>query len=213
MRFREQLPTQEMALPLSSALDSPSQKKSQVYGDAQDPEKSKPAVAHKEQNTSFNLKNLPPRQVMSRCLVSFFRGYGLFYFFLPDVHTMSLYRAAYSPEEDELSPVDATPNMGNAEFSLLLLTAAVGALYAEGSDVSIKHIRQELFAVGIHYLDVAIESVATDAGSSGDEHSAAMDESEILTITALATAALYMIFEKEILARKYIGMLNLDAIY
>ncbi|KAF8438689.1 hypothetical protein BGX38DRAFT_1209514 [Terfezia claveryi] len=141
---------------------------------------------------------------MSRCLVSFFRGYGVFYFFLPDIHTMSLYRAAYSPEEDELSPIGATPNMSNSEFSLLLLTAAVGALYAEDCDAPVKHIRQELYAVGKYHLDVAVGNigdgtVGIDVGNGGDGRT-----SGILTITALATAALYMIFEKDILARKYI---------
>ncbi|KAF8417947.1 hypothetical protein EV426DRAFT_710151 [Tirmania nivea] len=121
---------------------------------------------------------------------------------------MSLYRAAYSPEEDELSPIGATPNMSNAEFSLLLLTAAVGALYAEDCDAPVKHFRHELFAAGKHHLDAAVGnirggSVAIDDGNGGDGRTGG-----ILTITALATAALYMIFEKEILARKYIGNSN-----
>ncbi|RPB29298.1 hypothetical protein L211DRAFT_775909, partial [Terfezia boudieri ATCC MYA-4762] len=140
--------------------------------------------------TGFNRKNLPPRHVMSRCLVSFFRGYGVFYFFLPDIHTMSLYRAAYSPEEDELSPIGATPNMSNSEFSLLLLTAAVGALYAEDCDAPVKHIRQELYAVGKYHLDVAVGNIR--------------DGTVAMSVGNGATAALYMIFEKDILARKYI---------
>lgn len=168
------------------------------------------------QNTGFNLNNLPPRQVISRCLVSFFRGYGLLYFFLPDVHTMSLYRAAYSPDQDELT------HMNNAEFSLLLLTAAVGALYAEDSDAPVKGIREELFAVGKYHLDVAVGFIKGASGADADADGSDDDvdrknsgtrrkkdeETDILKITALATAALYMIFEKEILARKYIGMNN-----
>jgi len=212
-----QLPAQEMApspastpLPLGQTLDSHAQGDSGVHENAQDPEISKRAMAYRERNTGFNLKNLPPRQVISRCLVSFFRGYGVFYFFLPDVHTMSLYRAAYSLEQDELSTIDAIPNMSNAEFSLLLLTAAVGALYAEDSDVPVKHIRQKLFAVGKYHLDVAVGNIQDgdivgDGGGGGTN-----DETDILTITALATAALYMIFEKEIRARKYIGTSNFD---
>lgn len=206
-------PSPSSTLPLNSAFDSPPLRNSQTHGDAQNPGINARDVAYRKQNTGFNLKNLPPRQVMSRCLVSFFRGYGVFFFFLPDIHTMSLYRAAYSPEEDELSPIGATPNMSSAKFSLLLLTAAVGALYAEDCDMPVKHIRQELFAVGIYHLDVAVRSiqdrsVATGVGNGGDGRT-----SDILTITALATAALYMMFEKDIFARKYIGTPNLDAFY
>ena len=123
---------------------------------------------------------------------------------------MSLYRAAYSYE---LSPIGATPGMSNAEFSLLLLTAAVGALYAEDCDMPVKHIREDLFAAGKYHLDVAVGntrdgSVASAVGNGGDGRAG-----DILTITALATAALYMIFEKNILARKYIGMHNLYTFY
>lgn len=213
LRFREpplKLATQETTpssastLPLSSSIDSRHRRNSQAHRNAQYAEISERAATHREQNTGFNRKNLPPRHVMSRCLVSFFRGYGVFYFFLPDIHTMSLYRAAYSPEEDELSPIGATPNMSNSEFSLLLLTAAVGALYAEDCDAPVKHIRQELYAVGKYHLDVAVGNirdgtVAMSVGNGGDGRTGG-----ILTITALATAALYMIFEKDILARKYI---------
>ncbi|KAF8466185.1 hypothetical protein BDZ91DRAFT_725718 [Kalaharituber pfeilii] len=161
----------------------------------------------RRQQRAFNLKNLPPRQIVSRCLVSFCRGYGVLYWFLPEVHIMSLFRAAYSPAYDN-PPRSArqgrTNSMSSAEFGLLLLAAAVGGVYVEDCDLSVRNIKEDLFRVGKWYLDIAMSNDMQRTTDNVDKSATPSAEDTLLKISASAMAALYLIFEKKILARKYI---------
>lgn len=121
---------------------------------------------------------------------------------------MNLYHAIYSPSYDGSIPTN-TPTISNVELSFLLLTAAVGAVYVEGSDAPAREIREELFQTGKYHLDVAMKHAEKTSAVGGDGQDSQLEhtkETVALKITALATVALYMIFQKEILARKYIGM-------
>ena len=199
----------------NSAPTSTSHEKPSTYEPPHAPDFGKQSTTHEKENASLGSQILPPRLVMSRCLVSFFRGYGFFHSFLPEAHSMNLYQALYSPSYDKSTP--SAPTISSVEFGFLLLTAAVGAIYVENSDTPAREIREELFRTGKYHLDVAMKNMektgaVKDDGGQDRQLEHTEDETVMLKITALATVALYMIFQKEILARKYIGMFSVQLI-
>ena len=170
--------------------------------------------------------NLPPRQIISRCLASCFRGYGTLLSLCREADIMNVFQALYSITSistnvhnatAEKSRNDVRKDISNIEFALLLLTAAVGGLYIEDADIEVREARVEFFRIGKLNLDSTFrgEIVSTTADESDTSvitpHSIPPqldDQSTQTCMSASAMAALYLVFEKEISARKYIGMIT-----
>ncbi|KAI5807289.1 hypothetical protein DFH27DRAFT_312818 [Peziza echinospora] len=144
---------------------------------------------------SFCADNAPPRDVISRCIASFSRGYGDMYWLLPEDCIMDLFRGAYSPAVNRNNGDNANGgSLNHLESSLLLLCAAVGAVYLEDCDPTAAAHKEDFFLSGKAGLDAVVL-----------EGRKVPDAVARLQISACALVALYDMFEKRISARGYIG--------